>query len=197
MINLPPPPYIITDWKCKDFQFGKWCERMEGSIKYIRVVQESDADNAYQFSLPDVDDSFKVSDGIKGMSRIVGWPSWCPIFNRKRVYNFAYPVTPKQKKKFLRERNGTIKSLEKMNKPTAREWDIAKVTAAECFSDEGYWAKVIEKTPHVEKCINMHDELVTTLKMFREACPAIIAPDGWQPDWSKKLDALLLKAEAE
>lgn len=93
MMQLPPqPPAIISDWKCKDSQFGKWCDRLVGDIKEVRIVQDGDADNAYQFAFADMD-SAKVNDGAIGISAVVGWPSWFPIFNRKRVYSFAYPVT--------------------------------------------------------------------------------------------------------
>lgn len=60
--------------------------------------------------------------------------------------------------------------------------------------------KVIEKTPHVSKCVNMHDELVEELKIAVMNCPCSIAErDSGHlaycraPIW---LD-VLAKAEAE
>lgn len=68
----------------------------------VRIIQRENPDDTMLFfpnikNLPiDFDKFPEMSDTksfpVLGYSRIIGWPSWFPIFNRRRVYDFNFPV---------------------------------------------------------------------------------------------------------
>lgn len=80
---------IITEWKCVNDK----CQRQVGDMVEIFIVQKDDPDTAYIFAYPQLDKrKMPNGDHVLGQSRIIGWPSFWPIFNRRRVYSYSYPV---------------------------------------------------------------------------------------------------------